>query len=576
MLPQQQRSVMRAVRAISQAVGTERHAVKALNATLWHWQALAFPELSRPERCPAYGRKEPVIALARLLAQSPFDEATFWLSSAYAQWVGDERRSASAMFFTPPALADRLIEDLIKRGANLSLHGWHDPACGGAAFLAPVARRMADALHLEGKSCRDILEHIESHLSGNDVDPALAGLTRHFLRMALYREVVQSGHEPAWRVTVGNALELARTPNADVVICNPPYRKMAPAEVAQYRQAFSEVMHGQPNLYGLFFQVCLDLVAPGGLAGLVTPTSFLSGQYFERLRTYLLGNALLRQMTLVAPRLGIFVGVEQEIAITVLERADRAPAATQTSVSVYSSEKSFLDLGNCVVPNSGAAWPIPRSDSDAKYIRLGARSSFRLADYGYQPRVGWYVDYRDKHTYKPRMKAGSNRYKKYVPLLWSSDISSDGGLAFNRLQASRHKGFIELPKWHATGIQRRPGVALQRVTSPDQPKRLVGAPLPRELCEHGIVLENHVLVLEQVTDEVAIDETELVELLKATAVDRYFRCISGAINVSIFELMQLPLPDPTRLRALLDSGIPMEEAAESAFGAQDDTGGEKR
>jgi adenine-specific DNA-methyltransferase len=58
----------------------------------------------------------------------------------------------------------------------------------------------------------------------------------------------------------------------------------------------------------------------------------------------------------------------------------------------------------------------------------------------------------------------------------------------------------------------------------------------------------------------------LVKLLSAHAVDRYFRCISGATNVSVFELNQLALPDPQVLKAALTNGNSMDEAVNRSFG----------
>ena len=51
-----------------------------------------------------------------------------------------------------------------------------DPACGGGAFLAPVARRMAAALC--GKTPSAIIRHIAEHLHGFEIDPFAAWLTQ--------------------------------------------------------------------------------------------------------------------------------------------------------------------------------------------------------------------------------------------------------------------------------------------------------------------------------------------------------------------------------------------------------------
>ncbi len=119
-------------------------------------------------------------------------------------------------------------------------------------------------------------------------------------------------------------------------------------------------------------------------------------------------------------------------------------------------------------------------------------------------------------------------------------------------------------------IIRRPSVLLQRVTSNEQPRRLVAATVPTQLIETygGFVGENHTVILEQIAPEPALTPAQLVQLLGTPTVDRYFRCISGATNVSVFELNQLRLPDPGRLRIYLEQGLDMANAARKALEKQ--------
>jgi adenine-specific DNA-methyltransferase len=58
--------------------------------------------------------------------EQPFNEAAYWLATAYAVWIGEETRTQRALFFTPPTLADRVIANLVKQGASLAHHHWHD------------------------------------------------------------------------------------------------------------------------------------------------------------------------------------------------------------------------------------------------------------------------------------------------------------------------------------------------------------------------------------------------------------------------------------------------------------------
>ena len=116
-------------------------------------------------------------------------------------------------------------------------------------------------------------------------------------------------------------------------------------------------------------------------------------------------------------------------------------------------------------------------------------------------------------------------------------------------------------------VVKRPSVILQRVTSSDQRKRLVAAAVPQKVFDTfgGFVGENHTVILEQKTTKPALTSRQLAQLLQAPTIDRYFRCISGATNVSIYELNQLRLPEPRELKRHMAQGCDIAEAARRAM-----------
>jgi len=558
-------------------LGTAIHARKAaphvvVGAALACWSSEVFPGLPRSGLpAPASLQHDPaVVAFVDFIKVADLLEATYWFASAYAQLAGDEYRKKLAMFFTPPSLTKRLLDDLTTSGIDFGTRSFCDPACGGAAFLAPIALRMRDALRAKGASPAQIVGHVQTHMFGIDKDETLCKLSRHFLLMALYDEVVSSGLVPQFQVINGDSLlkmpDLVGT--LDVLVCNPPFRKMSALEVAAYYDKFSDVIEAQPNLYSLFIALCVKLLKPGGTCALVTPTSYLSGQYFSKLRTFLMTQAKVLSVGMVSDRLGIFIDVEQETALTLLQRESNGHSPV-AAISVVSRDGAYVGVGQCSLPNSGAAWPIPRTECDLALLMSAAKSKAYLSDYGYALRIGGFVWNRDpRPTYMSAKSAARGKGGAAVPLLWSSDIETGGRIHFDGLpKANREPCFVNLgSKTHRT-VVRRPSVLLQRVTSNDQPRRLVAAAVPDHILEiyGGFVGENHTVILEQVTPEPVLTPVELAELLGCPNVDRYFRCISGATNVSIFELNQLCLPDPTRLKKHMARGLGIAEAARRAL-----------
>jgi len=574
LLPNKHQYVLRRIRALQPLIKKGPAGAARLVFTILHlWQRESFPGLAHrsPRSDKRLSQKPKVIAFANWLMKCDLLDGAFWLSSAYAVWVGEEMRTERAMFFTPPILSTRLINNLVGNNASLTQHVWMDPASGGAAFLAPIAKRMANELRDRGMRPKAILKHIATHLIGNDIDPTLTTMSRQFLRMALCKEITETGFEPRFEILRVDALsKLKRYQNkVDVVICNPPYRKMAAAEVSQYRTGYNDVIVGQPNLYGLFFKLAVQLLRQGGAAGLVTPTSFMSGRYFSPLRTYLLKNANTVQLDVVTKRDGIFAGAALETVITILRKQNlKEVTSCKTRVFVFDKASGFTNIGRCVLPNSGLAWPVPRDEGDARTIRAVNGTPFRLKDYGYKARIGTFVWNRDQRkTFRTAQRA--SRSRALFPLIWSSDIRQNGCLEFGRLQ---HEGeydiFVDMERKDHSSVVRRPCVALQRVTSPEQPRRLVGAPVTRELMQKygGVVGENHVVFLEQVNSKPQLSPAQLAVVLRSDPIDRIFRCISGAINVSVFELNQLPLPNPQVLASLLRKGMHVNDAVNEAFG----------
>ncbi len=417
------------------------------------------------------------------LASLPFLEAAYWLSSAYAIWAGASHRKLMAMFFTPPSLTNRLLDDLAANGVRFDSGIFCDPACGGGAFLAPIALRMKTQLLARGTKPKHVLELISESLHGTDIDQTLCRLSQHFLLMALRDEVLAAGGwAPVFRIHVGDSLETLKDSYGtfDVIACNSPFRKMTASEAEHYREDFGDVIEGQPNLYGLFMALSVRLLKDGGIAALVTPTSFLSGRYFRKVRTFLMRHVNVLNIGMVSDRTGVFIDVEQETALTLVRRREETAAtAADVSVSVVATDGRYANVGKCYLPNSGSTWPIPRREDDVALLAAAHRGKHStLADYGYKVRIGTFVWNRDvRPVYRNMTEVRKSKTLTAVPLLWSSDIGANGELTFTDDPKGRDEHrFVDLGDANHPSVIRRQSVLLQRVTSNDQPRRLVLRP----------------------------------------------------------------------------------------------------
>jgi len=562
------------VRALGhECVHSLNDAKRLAKTVLFLWQKSAYPELAL--RAP-YGSNqfidlERVKNFVRWLDSQPFNDAAYWLASAYANWVGNEVRTQQALYFTPPKLADRVIDDLISRGASLATHHWHDPACGGAAFLVPIARRMAAELTSKGFPAKAVLKHIETHISGNDLDDTLLEISEQFLLMALQDLSRQTSYTPHFKLAKGDGLLAVHNPASapDVVACNPPYRKLNATETKKYQVQFDDVIRNQPNIYGLFIRKTLDIVKPGGLVGLLTPTSFLSGASFSRLRQVVAGRTHIAQIDVLGDSSTTFISVAQQTAITVLKTNRQSQGPASADVFVLSADGTFAEVGKCVIPPNGESWPIPRTTEDVDLLARAKQWPSRLIDYGYVPRVGHLVAYRDE---RPRFDSRPNRKDQscIFPIVWAGDIAPSGFVHGRQHKLERTDYFVEVPDPKHGSVISAPAVLLQRLTSNDQPHRLIACDVPDKWQRHegGFVAENHVITLIAKQDS-QWSPKQIASLMNSVVVNRLYRAISGATNVAVSEMAQLPLPDPVALRAALATEIDIEKAIRKAYGLSD-------
>jgi len=474
------------------------------------------------------------------------------------------------MYFTPPALARRVLDDLAARGARFDADVFLDPACGGSAFLVPIALRMKQSMK-ERISAKEVIEHVQSHLLGIEIDETLCVMSKQFLRGVLYEEIVATSFDPEFQVSKDDSLRNSKHLNKkiDVVVCNPPYRKMSAEEARSLRDDFDNVLSPQPNLYGVFIARCILFLRLRGLCTVVTPTSFLSGHSFAKLRKFITKGNQVLSVGILSEREGVYIDVQQETAVTTIRRGSKkSPSAT--SVTLIFPDGSDNLVGACHLPCSEAAWPVPRTSSDVALIQAATKLKHRISDYGYKPRIGNYVWNRDRRkAYLSERIANRFNKKTVVPLLWSSDIKAGKEVHFDGVKKGNgERRFVVYEDRNNPSFIRKPCVLLQRVTCNYQQRRLVAAAVPESLFRSygGFVGENHTIILVPTVARPTISPRQLAALLGCNEIDRLYRCISGAANVSVFELGQLPLPDPNELKQALRRGVSIELAVKQLMG----------
>ena len=231
----------------------------------------------------------------------------------------------------------------------------------------------------------------------------------------------------------------------DLVIMNPPYRKMKRGSSEEL--AFRRVGVETTNLYAGFMTLGLRLLAPGGQLVTITPRSFANGTYFKRFRRELLDAAKIQRIHVFHSRKDVFndADVLQENVIAVFRAG-----AVAGDVSI-SSSRGYLDAPSIhVVPYSSV---VPEDDPDA-FIRIAtdaagldvaeqmAAMPSRLEETGVEVMTGRVVDFRAAKHLRPS---------------WTSDGSYSAGVSAGGSQGPVVKRVVRTSRWsfpHLVAVER--------------------------------------------------------------------------------------------------------------------------
>ena len=478
------------------------------------------------------------------VAESDVLDASYRIGVLYTGLMPDDRRARLGAHYTPRALCQRLLDMAEEAGVEWATARVLDPACGGGAFLSPLALRMAASL--KDQPAETVLTSIENRLRGYEIDPFAAWMSQVFLDVTLAELCLKAGRPLNSLVRVCDALE--QEPGAerfDLVIGNPPYGRITLSP--SLRQKFQRSLFGHANLYGVFSDLALRLTSPDGVIAYVTPTSFLSGEYFKALRVLLGWEAPPISIDFIAERKGVFADVLQETLLATYQRGREPDAA---SVHFLTQDRhgsvKINGAGSFNLPEElDRPWLIPRSEGQSELVDRVSRLPYRLADYGYTVSTGPLV--WNRHKSGLRDDPGKGRY----PLLWAESVRSNGEFEF-RAQKRNHKPYFEPEEKEQWVVTDHPCVLLQRTTAKEQCRRLIAAELPEQFIrKHGaVVVENHLNMIKPLNGTPKVSAAALAALLNSDVVDQVFRCINGSVAVSAYELQALPLPSPNEVKEI--------------------------
>jgi adenine-specific DNA-methyltransferase len=317
------------------------------------------------------------------------------------------------------------------------------------------------------------------------------------------------------------------------------------ALTAEQRSRFARSLFGHANLYGVFTDAALRWTKPKGVIAYVTPTSFLAGEYFKALRSLIADTAPPVSVDFVEARRGVFEDVLQETLLATYRRNGKAGNTSVHYLSVSSDAAAEVTQAGrfSVPPIPSSPWIVPRLPSHQKLVDRLSSMRHRLSDWGYQVSTGPLVWNRYKDQLRSR--PGQDTF----PLIWAEAVTP--GRFAHRADKRNHEPYfkVEGPEddWLKVSV---PCVLVQRTTAKEQSRRLIAAELPASFIRkhRAVVVENHLNMVRPINGKTCVTPAALSAILNSAVVDEAFRCISGSVAVSAFELEALPLPAPSAMR----------------------------
>ncbi len=243
-----------------------------------------------------------------------------------------------------------------------------DPACGSGAFLNQALNFLID----EHNFIIDLETDLrKGQLSVFDIDTAV--LENNLYGVDINEESVEIAQLSLWLKTAkrgrkltdlskhikcGDSLiddpeiagvkafdwneefpEIMKNGGFDVVIGNPPYVLCQPSntniEILEFYKTF-EVAGYKIDLFHLFFEKSINLLKSKGLLGFISPNTFMTNKYINKLRAFILSNCDIQNI--ITFNKDVFNDASVDVSTTIL-RKDRS---IQNEIQIFKMSNSGI------------------------------------------------------------------------------------------------------------------------------------------------------------------------------------------------------------------------------------------
>jgi adenine-specific DNA-methyltransferase len=447
--------------------------------------------------------------------------------------VGDKHKEKFAQYLTPIEIASFMAKMTLRYYKPTDVINILDPGAGSGILSCSLVYEFLKC----GKS--------DINLDAYEIDTSILGeLEQSYQALKSTKTINYHIHEKNFITEVSSDIALGVNKKYDVIIMNPPYRKINTNTI--YKTVLHNISIDTVNTYSAFIAIGIRMLAENGILTAIVPRSFCNGLYFLPFRKMIYDNTTIKHLHIFESRKENFKeeNVLQENIIIILKKtADKSGNVTIT----YSKEKRFADflekdiLLNEVIDISNKQYyiSIPNYNQKTDFGPL----KYTHKDLGFEISTGPVVDFRVKEKLQYEMGE--------IPLLYAVHIRNR---KISWPVVSKKPNAILLDKYEKEKICFKRGyyILLKRFTSKEEKHRIQATLLtPDDLHSDCFTVENHLNIIHN--NKYGLDKElaySLVEYLNSDYCDNIFRMFSGHTQINATDLRNMKYPDIETMKKL--------------------------
>ncbi|MBQ9372631.1 MAG: N-6 DNA methylase [Thermoguttaceae bacterium] len=197
--------------------------------------------------------------------------------------------------YTPQRLVTQILDLAGYFGPAIFEKRVMENSCGDGAFMAQIVERYCRECVARGLKRDEMRASLERCVYGIELDESELRSCRRRL------DEIAAGfrlRDVRWRLRCGDATaERQYDGKMDFVIGNPPYVRVHNlGSSLNSVKNFAFTQSGMVDLYIVFYEVGIDMLAPGGTLAYITPSSFFGSVAGEKMRSFFVEKNLLRKV----------------------------------------------------------------------------------------------------------------------------------------------------------------------------------------------------------------------------------------------------------------------------------------